>query len=78
MKRNKKGKSTPDYYKLDPSYLQGKRIKRRLRLINELLFIHKRNHDQQYKLMEKLIAEKKVLKELIEVKKKENENEKVD
>ena len=33
--------------------------------MNELLFIHKKNKEQQFKIVEKLVKEKKVLEDLI-------------
>ena len=66
MKENNyKDKYTRDYYRLSPSYLKGARVKRRLRLVNELLFIHKKNKEQQFKIVDKLLNEKKVLEDLI-------------
>ena len=70
MKENNyKDKYTRDYYRLSPSYLKGARVKRRLRLVNELLSIHKKNKEQQFKIVDKLLNEKKVLEDLIKANK---------
>ena len=70
MKENNyKDKYTRDYYRISPSYLKGARIRRRLKLVNELLFIHKKNKEQQFKIVDKLLNEKKVLEDLIKANK---------